>query len=188
MFRQTAAMALMALLAIFVASCAAGSGLKPLPPAPSSEYKLDSGDKLTVNVYGDPRLTGSYLIADSGDISMPLIGAIQARGLTVAELRDAIGNRLRDQGIILYPSVSAQVEQFRPFFILGEITRPGQYPYVEGMTVLTAVAIGGGFTFRAEKEQVTVTRRVNGKALEYKAERDSQILPGDVIYVFERYI
>ena len=89
---------------------------------------------------------------------------------------------------MLNPSVSVQIAEFRPFFILGEVASPGKYPYVEGMTVLTAVAIAGGFTFRAEKDRVSVTRIIDGKTGEYKAGRETIILPGDVINVYESYL
>ena len=85
------------------------------------------------------------------------------------------------------PDVTIQIEEYRPFFILGEVKNPGSYPYVPDMTVLTAVAIAGGFTFRASEDEVSVTRRRNGTASEARASRASRILPGDVVYVFERH-
>lgn len=161
--------------------------LPPLPPATVGEYLLDSGDKVLVTVFAEPRLNGTYVVTDSGSIAMPLLGPIEARGLTVARLGAAIGSKLQ-QGFVVNPGVSVQIDQHRPFFILGEVERPGQYPYVEGMTVLTGVAIGGGFTFRAEKVRMSVTRTVSGEKKEYSGTRDSIVLPGDVVYIFEKYI
>lgn len=170
-------------------SACAGSNLPKLPVQSSSgAYTLDSGDKVQITVFGEPRLTGTYLVADSGEISMPLIGAVQARGHTVASLERSIVSQLQQSGMVLSPSVSVQIDQFRPFFVLGEVQRPGQYPYVEGMTVLTAIAIAGGFTFRANEKTMTVTRTTEGRSVEYRAARDSRVQPGDVIYVRERYI
>jgi polysaccharide export outer membrane protein len=179
----------LALVAFAVSACASGGSLPKLPPQPSSgAYTLDSGDKLQITVFGEPRLTGTFLVADSGEISMPLIGAVRARGLTVASIETSIASALQQGGIVLTPSVSVQIDQFRPFFVLGEVQKPGQYPYVEGMTVLTAVAIAGGFTFRANEKAMSVTRTMEGKSVEYRAARDSRVQPGDVIYVKERYI
>jgi polysaccharide export outer membrane protein len=119
---------------------------------------------------------------------MPLLGAVTARGLTLTEFQKGIVSDLQKQNLVLNPGVSVQVDQFRPFFILGEVAKPGQYPYVEGMTVLTAAAIAGGFTFRANKGTVSVTRRIGSKTQEFRASRESQVLPGDVINVFESYL
>jgi polysaccharide export outer membrane protein len=179
----------LALIALALSACAGGGSLPKLPSESSSgTYTLDSGDRLQVTVFGEERLTGTFLVADSGEISMPLIGAVRARGLTVAALESSIATALKEGGIVLTPSVSVQLDQFRPFFVLGEVQRPGQYPYVEGMTVLTAVAIAGGFTFRANEKSMSVTRTTQGKSVEYRAARDSRVRPGDVIYVRERYI
>lgn len=171
-----------------LAGCAGSAGLPKLPPVEQSNYTLDAGDKLQITVFGEPRLTGSYLVADNGQVAMPLLGGVEARGRTVVEFQNAVISDLQREKLVLNPGVSVQVEQFRPFFILGEVANPGQYPYVEGMTVLTAAAIAGGFTFRANKKTVSVTRKVGGKTQEYKAGRDAQIMPGDVINVFESYL
>ena len=169
-------------------ACTGGTMLPKLPPTTTTgDYHLDTGDKVTVTEFGEPRLNGDYIVNDKGDISMPLIGSVPARGQTLGGLEKSIADRLRG-GLVLNPSVSVQISEFRPFFILGEVSAPGKYPYVEGMTVLTAVAIAGGFTFRAEKNYVSVTRIIDGKSSEYKAGRDTIVLPGDVINVYESYL
>jgi polysaccharide biosynthesis/export protein len=173
---------------VALAGCGGHASLDKLPPANQTVYTLDAGDKLQVTVFNEPRLTGAYTVADNGQVSMPLLGAVNARGLTITQFQQAIVSNLQQQNLVLNPGVSVQIEQFRPFFILGEVSKPGQYPYVEGMTVLTAVAIAGGFTFRADKATVSVTRKNGGKTQEFKATRESQILPGDVINVFESYL
>jgi polysaccharide export outer membrane protein len=158
---------------------------EPLPQA--GPYQLDSGDKLRVVVFGQEDISGEYAVDGSGFISMPLINQVQARGRTVTELEKEIAQRLQSGNVLVNPSVSVQVATFRPFFILGEVRQPGQFPYVEGMTVLTAVAMAGGFTYRAEMDSYTLTRKVGEKAVEARAERNTVVQPGDVIFVRERY-
>jgi polysaccharide biosynthesis/export protein len=129
-------------------------GPPPPPPvalvagAPTPAYTLDSGDRLRIVVFGQDGLTNSYAVDTAGNITLPLIGAVHARGLTTAELSGALAARLR-QGFLREPHVAVEVELYRPFFILGEVVFPGQYPYVPNMTIETAVAIAGGFTPRA---------------------------------------
>ena len=117
---------------------------------------------------------------------MPLLGAVPVRGKSTDELEETIEAELA-KGLLRDPSVSVQVERFRPFYILGEVKQPGQYPYVPGMTVLAAVAIAGGFTFRAEDDYVAITRQAGKDAAEGRAARQSIVLPGDTIFVFERW-
>ena len=118
------------------------------PPPPEPPYSLDTGDKLRIVVFGQDGLTNSYFVDAAGNVTMPLIGAVTARGLTTQQLSRAVAAKLRG-GFIREPHVAIEVEIYRPFFILGEVTQPGQYPYVPNMTVETAVAIAGGFTPRA---------------------------------------
>lgn len=176
------------LSAMALSSCQGRSGLPNLPPAQRTTYMLDAGDKIQVTVFGEPRLTGNYTVADNGQISIPLLGPVSARNLTLVQLQGAIVSDLQKKNLVINPGVSVQIDQFRPFFILGEVAKPGQYPYVEGMTVLTAAAIAGGFTFRADKTTVSVTRKVDGVTKEFRGTRDSQILPGDTVNVFESYL
>ena len=121
-----------------------------------ASYHLDAGDKLRVVVYGQEGLTNTYAIDAGGSITMPLIGSVPARGRTPAGLAAEIAARLRN-GFIRDPSVAVEIEAYRPFFILGEVAAPGQYPYVPNMTVESAVAIAGGFSPRARRDRVTVT-------------------------------
>jgi len=154
--------------------------------APVSAYTLDSGDKLRVVVFGQDGLTNSYSVDAGGSITMPLIGGVKARGLTTNELAAAVAARLR-QGYIRDPAVAVEVESYRPFFILGEVTYPGQYPYVANMTIETAVAIAGGFTPRALHEQVELTRTVHGTTVRSKVPATTPVRPGDTISVSERW-
>ena len=124
-------------------------------------YTLDAGDKLRIVVFGQDTLSNTYIVDAEGRVSLPLIGTVNARGMTTAQLSGAIKSRL-SQGFIRDPSVAVEVEVYRPFFVLGEVTYPGQYPYVPNMTVENAIAIAGGFTPRAAKDRVSVTRKCAG--------------------------
>src|SRR6201999_959598 len=128
----------------------------PEPATYDNAYHLDAGDKLRVVVFGQEGLTNTYAIDAGGSITMPLIGAVPARGRTPAGLASEISARLRN-GYIRDPSVAVEVETYRPFFILGEVAAPGQYPYVPNMSVESAVAIAGGFSPRARRDSVTLT-------------------------------
>jgi polysaccharide export outer membrane protein len=149
-------------------------------------YTLDSGDRLRIVVFGQEGLTNSYAVDASGHIAMPLIGSVLARGATTDELSRRIADRLR-QGFLREPHVAVEIEAYRPFFILGEVTQPGQYPYVANMTVETAVAIAGGFAPRAFRQTVIVTRFVNGQQLRLTVPVNCPVRPGDTVNVQERW-
>jgi polysaccharide export outer membrane protein len=149
-------------------------------------YHLDAGDKLRVVVYGQEGLTNSYAIDAGGSITMPLIGSVPARGRTTAGLAGEIAARLRN-GYIREPSVAVEIESYRPFFILGEVAAPGQYPYVPNMTVESAVAIAGGFSPRAKRDMVTVTHTDAGGAMRAVVPLGTPVSPGDTVFVAERW-
>ena len=155
-------------------------------PAPRGGYTLDAGDKLRVVVFGQDGLTNSYSVDAGGNITMPLIGAVTARGLTTSDLSAAIAARLR-QGFLREPHVAVEIETYRPFFILGEVTFPGQYPFVANMTVETAVAIAGGFTPRAYHSEVTISRTVGGQTIRSTVPVIAPVRPGDTITISERW-
>ncbi len=155
-------------------------------PPRETTYALDSGDRLRVVVYGQDGLTNSYSVDASGNITMPLIGSVKARGLSATQLSSAIAAKLR-QGYMREPYVAAEIEAYRPFFILGEVTYPGQYPYVPDMTVETAVAIAGGYSPRAERTEVAITRNVRGEPARLSVPASTPVKPGDTIVVAERW-
>ena len=174
------------LLAVaLLSACASASHLPPLPQEAQSEYRLGSGDTLQITVFGEADLTGSYPVSASGGVDMPLIGTVRASGLTVPQLQQQLVKRL-DAQAVKSPNVTVSITTYRPFFILGEVKNPGSYPYVPNMTVLTAVAIAGGFTYRAAQDDVSVVRESAGK--EARAYRDTRVLPGDVVNIFERHL
>jgi polysaccharide biosynthesis/export protein len=151
-----------------------------------TSYHLDAGDKLRVVVYGQEGLTNTYAIDAGGSITMPLIGSVPARGRTPAGLAAEIAAKLRT-GFIRDPSVAVEVEAYRPFFILGEVAAPGQYPYVPNMTVESAVAIAGGFSPRALRDRVTVTHTDGSGTARYVVPPGTSISPGDTVLVGERW-
>ena len=159
---------------------------EPMPVRYDSAYHLDAGDKLRVVVYGQEGLTNTYAIDAGGSITMPLIGSVPARGRTTARLATEIGAKLR-KGFIREPSVAVEVEAYRPFFILGEVAAPGQYPYVPNMTVESAVAIAGGFSPRARRDQVTLTHTDASGPARFIVPPGSAVAPGDTVLVGERW-
>jgi polysaccharide biosynthesis/export protein len=158
----------------------------PTPVAYDSAYRLDAGDKLRVVVYGQEGLTNTYAIDAGGSITMPLIGAVPARGRTPAGLASEISGKLRN-GYIRDPSVAVEIESYRPFFILGEVAAPGQYPYVPNMSVESAVAIAGGFSPRARRDSVTLTHTDGSGPMRAVVPLGTPLSPGDTVLVGERW-
>ena len=155
-------------------------------PAYDAAYRLDAGDKLRIVVYGQEGLTNTYAISASGSITMPLIGLVPARGKTPASLAADITAKLRG-GFIRDPSVAVEIEAYRPFFILGEVAAPGQYPYVPNLSVESAVAIAGGFSPRARRDSVTLTHTDGAGMIRTIVPLGTPINPGDTVLVSERW-
>jgi protein involved in polysaccharide export with SLBB domain len=151
------------------------------------DYRLGAGDKVRIIVFGEDSLTGEFFVpGDPGTIAFPLIGDVKAGGLTVSELQTEIEAKLRD-GFLKEPRVSIEVLNYRPFYILGEVTKPGQYPYTNGLTVLNAVATANGFTYRADTHRVYI-KRANGPREEAIGLTSSTpVEPGDTIRIGERF-
>jgi polysaccharide biosynthesis/export protein len=158
----------------------------PMPLAHGSAYRLDAGDKLRVVVYGQEGLTNTYAIDAGGSITMPLIGSVPARGRTPTGVAAEISGKLR-HGYIRDPSVAVEIEAYRPFFILGEVAAPGQYPYVPNMSVESAVAIAGGFSPRAQRDRVTLTHIDNSGSMRVAVPLGTALSPGDTVLVGERW-
>ncbi len=149
-------------------------------------YLLDTGDRLRVFVYGQPNLSRIYVVDHGGWITVPLIGGVKVRGLTTFDLERKLKAKLRSQ-YVKDPHVTVDMHQNRPFFILGEVRTAGQFPYVSGMTIKTAVAIAGGFSERANERKFQITRRINGLVEKLDVPDDYVVLPGDTIQVYERF-
>jgi polysaccharide biosynthesis/export protein len=163
-----------------------GSDLPLLPGTGTASYNLGPGDQVRIITFGEENLTGEFRVNDSGNIALPLVGAVRAAGLTSAGLEAAVATVLRRGNLVRHPSVAVEVIAYRPIYVLGEVNKPGQYPYQPGMTVVTAVAVAGGFTYRAVDGYAAIVRSIEGKAVEGKASRQAFVQPGDVVTVFER--
>jgi polysaccharide export outer membrane protein len=149
-------------------------------------YTLDSGDKLRIVVFGQDGISNAYIVDAGGNVNLPLIGTVPARGSTTEQLSQRIAERLK-QGYVREPHVTVEVETYRPFFILGEVTNPGQYPYVADMTVEKAVAIAGGFAPRASKGNVELSRNTPGQQFKGQVPLSYPLAPGDTVVVKERW-
>jgi len=154
--------------------------------AEQSAYQLGPGDKLQISVFNQEDLSGEYTISGGGSFSMPLIGSVTAKGVTVAELQEQIINKLKPD-FLRNPRVSIEVLNYRPFYIMGEVMRPNSYPYVDGMTYMTAVAIAGGFTYRAKKSYALVKRNDDPNVEEVEVKMNELVQPGDIIRINERF-
>lgn len=187
---------LIALLGLFLASmatsCAQGVMASGAPaPGESAdtrvidEYRLGVADKVRVTVFGEAALTGEFLVGGNGRISLPLIGETRAAGLTIGEFQQEVATALRD-GFITDPRVSAEILNYRPFYILGEVNSPGEYPYTNSLTVLNAVATAGGFTYRADNRRVFIKRADGDGEEEFPLTTATRVAPGDTIRIRER--
>jgi polysaccharide biosynthesis/export protein len=163
-----------------------GSDLPPLALNNPTPYSLGAGDQVRIITFGEETLTGEFRVNDSGNVALPLAGAVRAAGLTSGQLEAAVASALRGANLVRNPSVAVEVIAYRPIYVLGEVNKPGQYPYQPGMTVVTAAAVAGGFTYRAVEGYAAIVRTIEGKAVEGRATRQAFVQPGDVITVFER--
>lgn len=154
---------------------------------PSSDYRLGSGDKLHITIFGQTDFNGDYDIDSEGNVQLPLLGSFRAGGLTVAGFQKALADKLSEGGFFVNPSVTVAVVNYRPFYIIGEVNKPGEYPYVSGMSVVTAVALAGGYTARANDSEAYVRRNGDTKEIELPADETSKIQPGDIIRIPERF-
>ena len=179
------------LLRLFSLGAGAGalSGcLTPAAPAvleQPSEYRLGPGDQLRVTVFGEEELTGQFLVGSQGTIAYPLVGEVRAAGLTLLEFTETLQTAL--QGYLRQPNVSVEVANYRPFFILGEVQRPGTYPYSANLTVFNAVATAGGFTARANRGRVFIRHANAADEHVYPLEITTPVLPGDTVRIGERF-
>ena len=149
-------------------------------------YSLDTGDRVRVIVYSQRTLTRTYTVDDSGKLSIPLVGQVNARGLSTNQVKNRIISRLKAK-YLRDPKVSVEVASYRPFFVLGQVQTAGQYPYVVGMTAEVAAAIAGGFTSRADERKFRVSRVFNGRRYTLLVSKNFPIFPGDTVYVRERF-
>ncbi len=152
----------------------------------ASDYRLGPNDRTRIIVYGQPNLTGEFVLDGSGNLAFPLIGNVPANGMTPTELQRAIAAKL-DPDYLHNPSVSVEVASRRPFYVVGEVQKPGSYPYVTDMTVLNAIATAGGQTYRANMGRFYIKRQVDGRVVRVAGTQESRLQPGDTVVVRERY-
>lgn len=171
-----------------LAACAdSWDGPPPAAPAAKQEsYRLGTGDKLRVIVYGEDDLGGEYEIDGSGMVRLPLVGSVQAAGLSQRQFEQEVKAKL-DEGYLKDARVNVEVTNYRPFYILGEVNKPGEYPFVNGMNVLTAVATAGGYTYRANESEVYIRRSGSSDEQSVDADPTTKVNPGDIIRVPERF-
>jgi polysaccharide export outer membrane protein len=194
MTTKLALLVLLALTSIGLSACGAGSSAPPdvkgSAEAPATletpEYKLGSGDRLRIVVFRHEDLSGEFQLDGTGRFAMPLVGAIDAKGLTTRELEQKIAKAYEDGQYLIAPQVSVAVTNFRPFYITGEVNRPGSYEYVDGMTVDQAISLAGGFGYRASKDEVMI-KRGGSNAQPAIVTGNQTVSPGDIIEVPERF-
>ena len=179
------------LLGLLLAGCYTDYGPIEVGTTPTSgaglAARLEPGERLKITVYGEEALTGEYDVNPGGYVAMPLIGQIRAAGHTSADFAKAIAARYRGGGFLQDPQVTVAVTTFKPFYVLGEATNPGEYPYRSGLTVHSAVAMAGGFTYRASRSNVLIRHVGDEVWKEYSLAEPVPIAPGDLIRVPERY-
>jgi protein involved in polysaccharide export with SLBB domain len=193
--RRIAAAAALAAVCAPLAACDSIASLtdsRPAAPAPTiarttPTIRLQPGDKVRVVVFDEDRISGEYEVDSSGAISLPLAGTVPASGLTKPELEASITRKLREKQLLNNPMVTVDISTLRPFYVLGEVEKPGEYPYHLGLNVMSAVAMAGGNTFRASKGHVQIQRAGETSFKEVPFTPDVPIFPGDLINIPERY-
>jgi polysaccharide export outer membrane protein len=188
---RKAALAFFSFGAAVLAACSTGPSMgDPLdllqPGATIAGYRLGSGDEVKVTVYGEQDLSGAFVVDGQGMISMSLIGAVPVANLTLAEASELIQKKLKD-GWLRDPKVSSELTKGRPYYILGEVNRPGEYPFVSGLTVMNAIASAGDFTYRADKGRILVKSSDSPNEREVELTPTTQVRPGDTIRIRERF-
>ena len=169
-----------------VEAAATGGAAGGAPVADIASYKLGPGDALRVTVFRHEDLSGEFALDGEGYFAMPLVGEIVAGGRTARELENEVEQALKSGGYLVEPQVSIEVLNYRPFYIIGEVNNPGSFEYVNGMTVINAVALAGGFTYRADQDDIVISRG-GSSGPEMQAAPDTQVLPGDIIEIQERF-
>ncbi len=175
-----------AFLFAFILTVGFGGAVAPVWAEAPRDYQLGPGDLLRIVVFGHEDLSGEFEVKGTGHVSLPLIREVKAAGLTIRQFEQAVIEALKPD-FLLNPRVSVDVLNYRPFYIIGEVKRPGSYPYVNGMTVVNAIALAGGYTYRAKENEVLITRARDAERKQEPADHETVVLPGDVIEVPERF-
>lgn len=182
-------LALLIGIGLMMSACAGNVATKEAPmtvAAPGEGYLLEAGNQVRVTVFNEPSLSGDFVLDPSGSITLPLVGSVPSAGVTAANLADRIEKTMVDASLLRDPQVSVDILTFRPFYVLGEVREPGEFPYTPGLTVLSAVARAGGYDYRAREDRVLLVRQEGTEQVNYFATERTPILPGDIIKVLER--
>lgn len=153
---------------------------------PTDGYRLEPGNRVRVIVFNESNLSGDFTVDSAGNIALPLVGNIAASGITAKALSKRIEDALKRDSYMQVPNVAVEVQTFRPYYVLGEVRQPGEFPYTTGMTVLSAVARAGGYDYRARQGEVVLVRPADDGQKEYRATERTPLLPGDIVKVLER--
>lgn len=182
--------ALLALvLCVLLTACGGGlpSEMAPAKASlPGDGYLLEPGNRVRVIVFNEPALSGDFTVDASGNIAVPLAGGIPSSGVTAKVLAKRIEDALIRGGFLKEPQVSVEIQTFRPYYVLGEVRQPGEFPYTTGVTVLGAIARAGGYDYRAREGEVLLVRDVDGQPKEFRANERTQLQPGDIVKVQQR--
>jgi polysaccharide export outer membrane protein len=183
-------LAVLAVCATSACSTVGGEAITTGPryeaPSPEEAYRLGVGDQIRVQVYGETAISDTYTVGTNGAVILPLIGSLKVSGLTAGEVGEQARQRFAS-GYLKMPSVAVQIAKYRPVYLLGEVSRPGQYDYVPGITVQSAIAAAAGYTDRASKKYVFIHKEGSPEEQVYKVTPALRILPGDTVRVGERY-
>lgn len=171
---------------LLLLSCLMFVAAHPVFAGDEADYRLGVGDKVRVDVFGHPELSGELVVNGSGEVVLPLIDGVRATGLTTSALAEHIVWKLKPDYLV-NPRVTVTLLSYRPYYIMGEVKNPGSFPYVEGMTVLNAVALAGGYTERANRKKIDIQRKRGKKVRKLRADMETQVEPGDIIIVKERF-
>ncbi|MGE4218214.1 MAG: polysaccharide biosynthesis/export family protein [Alphaproteobacteria bacterium] len=180
-----------ALLVALALSGCSGSGLPTTEApmkvsAPGQGYRLEPGNQIRLTVFNETTLSGDFVVDPSGNVSLPLVGNVPAAGVTASTLSERIATKLVQGSLLRDPQVSVEILTFRPFYVLGEVRQPGEFPYTPGVTVLSAIARAGGYDYRARENKVLLVRQEGGEQVSYFATEQMPLLPGDIVKVLER--
>lgn len=184
------------LTALLISACASADRGLPLQTAEdinrvrsesiNADYLLAPNDEVSLAVYGEPELSKTYKVGPAGTIELPLIGSVKAAGLTIHALAAAVQSQLGSR-FLRNPSVAGSIVTYRPFYILGEVNKPGQYPYSVGMTLEGAVAMAEGYTYRAQMKYVFIQSEGQNQEVRVEISPELIVRPGDRIRVAERF-
>lgn len=176
-------------LCVLLGACGGGLPSETAPAKaslPGDGYLLEPGNRVRVIVFNEPALSGDFTVDASGNIAVPLAGGVPSSGVTGKVLAKRIEDALVRGGFLKDPQVSVEIQTFRPYYVLGEVRQPGEFPYTTGVTVLGAIARAGGYDYRAREGDVLLVREINGQPKEFRANERTQLQPGDIVKVQQR--